>query len=735
VTLTFADRLTGPEGRDLRLYLTIDGIADVMQEDVVDVPSTFETSTRTRRRVVQTIEHGQSEIDLHARRMVGGSLRVVLLDDVNETLADLFAARARRSAYVTSTTTATATTINVNDATPFSALGGTVYIGGETITFTGTTATTLTGCTRGAFGSTAQRHYGGTDQGAGVFTAPPRWVGRRVRLYGYFLDDDGTTTTSLRQQLDTFRLEESPAYLGQGRWELRCSHLSDEIAQRKLGQGLHPIKLRPVAYTLASGNFTFQTEGFTGLFKATAGSWPTWCAIKFQGDDGVAILRFVSAADAVNVTNVTTSADNNVGNLGMVDTFEGRLRGSTPSEMRHITVLQGGALSTLALFALTSVIGDGTNGAYDVLPGTTRDSGIGGEEFHFGAGIPIGEVNTASFIALDAGHANWSYVIDETIGLDDFLRDLCLVTESYWIVDATGALVLKRVAETAVASSLTIGDSVVIGEPTVEMLEDVIFPRARIECGYDTTTGEYLDSVTVIDVEMAGRYPERGDTLELQTRALSLSPTGIARPRCSLADLETIARRAMVADGRGRLYVTLNATLAALTLDLGATVTIGVDLPDFEGGTLSGRTARIVSRRPRYDDGVVELRLQVTDTLYFISPAAVIASSVGATLTLRTTGPEVSSTSPANQFVAGMQLELVHVSPFSIETVTVQSVTAPATMVLTGAPATAVTAGSDYIRLQPNGTTQPGIPTANGFLASNFIWQQATGDTTGTRWR
>jgi len=60
MSTTFAGRLTGDDGRDLQLYVTIDGIGDVFQEGAIDVPSTFEASTRIRRRVIQTIEQGQS---------------------------------------------------------------------------------------------------------------------------------------------------------------------------------------------------------------------------------------------------------------------------------------------------------------------------------------------------------------------------------------------------------------------------------------------------------------------------------------------------------------------------------------------------------------------------------------------------------------------------------------------------------------------------------------------------
>lgn len=735
MSTTFAGRLTGAEGRDLRLYLTIDGIADVLQEAAVDVPSTFEASTRTRRRVIQTVEHGQSEIDLHARRMVGGSLRVVLVDDFAESLADLFASRQRRTTWVTATTTSTTTTINVSSTTNLPS-AGTVYIGGETITYTATTATTLTGCTRGAFGSQAQRHYGGTDMGSPVFEAPPRWVGRRVRLWGYFVDEDGTTTTSLRQKLDTFRLEEAPAYIGQGRWELRCSHLSDEVAQRKLGQGLAKLKTEGSSPALSGTNLVWTIEAQTNLFPATvAGFYPTFAAVTFDDVDGVAVLRYRSSTDVGVKTTIETDATPDLGNI------DRRLTRLVPKEVQHWAILSGGPTSALALFALTSRLGNAANGAYDILPGTDRDTGLQGEQLRFGAGIASTEVDASSFTALDSATSAWSYVIDGTIGVDEFLRDLCLVTEAFWYVDADGLLAVKKLSEQRVTTTaLTVDDRVVIGEPTVELLEDSIYPRARIRCGYDPLTGEHQDSVTVIDTEMADRYPERGDTLELETRALCLSETSIGRPRTSRAQLEHIVRRAMVDDGRGRLYVTLNATLAALTLDLGDVVTLGVDLPDYEGGSVNGRKARVISRRPRYDDGVVELRLQVQETLRHIAPACVIASAVGATLTLRTTGPETATSSPANMFAFNQNVDLVHVATGVVESFAVASVTAPATVVLSSAPAFAVSGGNDYLVLTtinanyaaPIGTTA----TADGYTPRDFAYQMpATTVPVESRWR
>lgn len=730
MSTTFAGRLSGNDGRSLRLYVTIDGIPDVLQESSTDVPSAFETSTRPRRKLIQTIEQGQSELDLDQRRMVGGSLRIVLVDTLEDVLADLFASRQRRTTYVTATTSATTATISVSSTADLPA-SGTVYIGGETITYTSTTATQLQGCTRGAFGSTASRHYGGTEQGAGVYEMPPRWVGRRVRLWGYFENDDGTTTTALRSKLDTFRLEAAPRYLGNGRWELQCSHLSDELAERKLGTGLRKVKARPVEAVddTSSDQIVWTVEGQTGLFRtSTAGLYPTFVAITFQDQDGVAVLRWRAASDGSYATEVKTDAEGDLGSIRRVT------RGLIPDELQHWVILRGGDAGTLALYALTSILGDATNGAYDLLPGTDRDTGIGGEEVRFGAGIPSGEVDAGNFVTVGGSAvAGWSFVINEQVSVEELLRDFCLVCEAIWLVDNDGLLTVRKLSEQTSTASVNVDDDLVIGEPTIELAEDVIYPRARIRCGYDPVEGDYLDSLAIVDVEMASRYPERGDELQLESRSLCLSQTSVARGTIAQAQLETLVRRAMVDDGRGRLYVSVRCLLPALTLDLGDVVDLNLDVPDYEGGTLTGRKARVVARKPDYDGGVVDLRLQVLERLRYIAPACIIASSAGTTITLATGGAEVYDSSPGFMFAVGDTIEIVDVTTGALQDRVVASVTGT-TVVVTVAPTLAST--GNYIRYANSAANTGSNVSTRGFTSTDYVYQQpATSIGLVTRWR
>lgn len=93
----------------------------------------------------------------------------------------------------------TGTTMTVEDTSDF-ASSGTLYLGAETLTYSGKTATTFTGLTRGLYASQARYHTGDLDQvyevgyGGGYVTDRLFALqGRRLRVYcgTGFLDSDG----------------------------------------------------------------------------------------------------------------------------------------------------------------------------------------------------------------------------------------------------------------------------------------------------------------------------------------------------------------------------------------------------------------------------------------------------------------------------------------------------------------------------------------------------------------
>lgn len=81
-------------------------------------------------------------------------------------------------------------TINVEDTSDFPSSGD-LFIGRETIGYTGKTSTTFTGLTRGKYGSKARDHSGGGPLAASATDSPVFWKGRRVSLYAVPVDGWG----------------------------------------------------------------------------------------------------------------------------------------------------------------------------------------------------------------------------------------------------------------------------------------------------------------------------------------------------------------------------------------------------------------------------------------------------------------------------------------------------------------------------------------------------------------
>ena len=106
MTVTFATRLAGDDGRNLRKYVTIEGVKYVFQDGDVDVPSALLSSTYTRLKNIVALEQDRRELDMVARRAKGGGLRLRLLDDDDHTLRALFTMRKRRTTFIGANETA-----------------------------------------------------------------------------------------------------------------------------------------------------------------------------------------------------------------------------------------------------------------------------------------------------------------------------------------------------------------------------------------------------------------------------------------------------------------------------------------------------------------------------------------------------------------------------------------------------------------------------------------------------
>ena len=169
---------TANEHVDLHLSVVVEGIPVVFVErNLPTSPAVW--GGRMPIVCLTRVEEGESTLSYEDRREMAATLDLEMLDDAG-VLADLFATASRSVTWASATSTVSATTITL--ASTAALVGGQhIYVGAETITV-GTVAsgTSLTGCTRGAFGSTAAALYGTASDGDSVYVVPPFWRGRRV---------------------------------------------------------------------------------------------------------------------------------------------------------------------------------------------------------------------------------------------------------------------------------------------------------------------------------------------------------------------------------------------------------------------------------------------------------------------------------------------------------------------------------------------------------------------------
>lgn len=137
--------------------------------------------------------------------------------------------------YLTADLTATAATPIAVKATASFAASGAIWIGGERITYTGKTATTFTGITRGTAGSRQTAHK---KASAAVVTNAFRWwQGQDVRLSALPVDPSGyatgTALTDDEVEIWRGRIEDAPLR-GMDGWSFTASAL-DRVLERPLG--------------------------------------------------------------------------------------------------------------------------------------------------------------------------------------------------------------------------------------------------------------------------------------------------------------------------------------------------------------------------------------------------------------------------------------------------------------------------------------------------------------------
>lgn len=686
-------------------------------------------------------DQGETRLDLEKRRMVDATLDLELVDDEDGTLQALFALNARRAAWVADDYDNNDTTITINDAAPFSN-GDFVYVGAETIKIGTISGDDLTGCTRGALGSIAQKRRGTVDDGEEVFALPPTWVGRRVALYGILIDATGHISEGTTSLLWTFRIDKTPENTGSNTWSIRCGGVCDDFAKRPIYVGKKQVQLDSAGndgarfrYDASSSSYYFELED-TLQFAASATSVQS------------ILLEMRPAGNAQNFWAVgrITDVDHVLKRVYFTWSQSYIAPALFSDDARVVSVRQFfmlvGSTGEALLDVLASDLGDGDNDAtYDVLPG--YDSGTFDRVYwRLGAGIPGSRIDQDAFKA-STSHP-FSYTVDMQTAVADLLGEYCLFADAWWGSNSEGQLTLGSLAPTRPSSPRTITNIITKdGPPTVRFDESGVYPFMALSTNWSPFDQEYRSTLNLVDYGLLAKYPQRQDVRKVSLKGLQcrdIAEIGpqrwIAAENYSIADIESWSHRIMRSEGIGRVFVSFTMQFDGELHQVGDLVLLDNPsfdaLPNFEGGQgFSNRYARIVSKRPNRTAGTFSFEVHVLERLLFVASSAVIASASGDTLTLRTTGPEVRTTSPQNDFAVGDFVLVVDKSSLatapaidSLEIIAILS--GPPRLQLSSPPSFAVQNNIDYVVVDPTTLALVPAASASGYLASEQAYLETT---------
>ena len=654
---------TANEHVDVTMALVIEGIPTVFTErTIAGTPTTWNGATQAV--CVTRVEEGESTLDFNERRETAATLDVDVLDDGSLTL--LFASASRSVSYVSADATVSATTINLGSTSNLVA-GQAIYIGSETIIVgTVASATQLTGCTRGAYGSKAAALFGIASDGDSVYVRPPSWRGRRAKLYGW-----GASETLL----GTYIVDDAPIQQGDSTWALRMASIAQEYFERVVGLGLRKVgALRVDVITSTDISIIPEPSGASAFRLGT--DVPTFVRIDYgEGRNNQAAGSSIYLIKSVDTTLNNVKVDlRSLHGTPHVLTGVGPLR-RTPCFVSPMAIVGG---KNAMLHVMLSKEGQAAGGVtYDCLPGRapTKSEDLG---WRLGANFDSSEVDIAAFESFPETESTW--VINKERKLTELLREWTLINGAIIVTTADGKIKPISIAPPRITNSTTIGASSIIpdGAVSVQADEGSIYPRIEIKAGYDPVNDDYVDTFNLIDADMAKRYPRATDVISVEIGSIGIAgeyPRNVSRspwqnpvsmtPDEMIPFVQSLIRPAQ----SGRRIVSLSLSHEHLGLRVGDGVTFGTDLPngfavpDLRGNTIAGTSGRIISRRPRYDQARVDVRIELLERRLHICPSATLSGApVGNTIGLFAVTPENPLSAPSDHFWVGANVQIVDAS-------------------------------------------------------------------------
>lgn len=192
---------------------------------------------------------------------------VEITDDWQHLVTASFAAVPTARCWITANVAAADTTIHVTSTDGFPS-SGVIYMGLETISYTGKTSTSFTGCTRGLWNSPALAHYTGDGENttaALVTDRPETLIGRRCSVYLFGSADSWTEGTERWRGI----IRDAPEFSA-GRWSFGVEPRSWVLDQPIGGELVDDLPIRGI-YLPALGAFDAQITRLSGA-NATDGA-------------------------------------------------------------------------------------------------------------------------------------------------------------------------------------------------------------------------------------------------------------------------------------------------------------------------------------------------------------------------------------------------------------------------------------------------------------------------------
>ena len=577
-----------------------------------------------------------SSLDRARSLVVPGGFSCRVMDGTiqREVLSRREGVRDELSASVSASATTIATIGANNDA------GRVVYLERESIITGPKSGTSYTLCQRGAWGSQPRAH------GATLpISSRPRYLaGRRGVLWAVDLD------TMNAQALRAGLLGGSPQF-ADGAYDLEFVDVQKEL-NRPLMRGFQTVTS---ADWVVNGYAVDVTVPDARLFVDGTRS-----SVRVDADDAnLQRIHYLDSGDVDTGTNVVTL------DLGRI-TYNGfpnvAVNGGVELELRQVQiVVQDAAIAALQI--MCSILGDGANGSYDVLPGRAPGADFPGVQV--GAGIPEDWVDVAAWEALEGIGGQCVFYLEEETRLLDFLvNEIAWRLGGYVYVTGEGKISFQRyrAAVPAIEANSLAKADILAGSVSVLDDESETIGRVSIECNFDPGSREFLSKQTIVFADLMGTYGDDLPAIELQSTSLWIGGSGstLSSPPSSQWELISSFDRIYSRTKDGVRKVRFRLPWQKHTTYLpGYTFKLTDDrLPDFAGDVgISSRTHEVISASPDPTTGALEVEAEEIPKGFVIAPTAIVASyNAGTGVATLDTTTDYHGSEPGFDFPVGADI-------------------------------------------------------------------------------